>query len=158
MMRISSLAVTLVAAATLAAGCGQPGSGGQAGGGTHDRGFHPPARHGCVTPKLAPSQALTITNRDNGKSYCITSGMGVFIVLHGTPSRMWAPIRSSSAVLQPRPNGRLALVRGVTGAYFVATRFGTVRLTSSRVPCRPGGVRCNAQSFFRVNLLVHGRA
>lgn len=151
-MRTSSLAVVIVAAAALAAGCGQPvKSAGHAGGRT-------PAVQRCVTPKLAPSQVLQITDKDNGKSYCITSGTGVFVALHGTPARMWAHIRTSSAVLQPRPNGRLALMRGVTGGYFVATRFGTVSLMSTRMPCRPGGQHCSAESFFRVKLLVRGRA
>jgi len=148
-MRGTSLAVaTVVAASALAAGCGQPVSIGSS---------VPKLQARCVTPRLAASgRTFTITEKDNGKSFCISSGTGVFVILHGTPTRMWAHLRPSSAAVQPRPNGRLMLMRGVTGGYFVATRLGTVTLTSSRSPCRSGGMQCTEQSFFRVRLMIRG--
>ncbi|HXP21095.1 MAG TPA: hypothetical protein VN840_15745 [Streptosporangiaceae bacterium] len=117
-----------------------------------------------MTPKLAASGGtLTITDKDNGKSFCIVTGTGVYVFLHGTPMHMWAHLHPSSAALQPRASGRMMLMRGVTGGYFVAMRFGTATLTSARTPCHISagftpGVHCTARYFFRVSLVIRGRA
>lgn len=93
---------------------------------------------GCLTPKPAgPFRAVTITERDNGKSFCVQAGTDIFVLLHGTPARLWGPIRLSSPVLQRRVSGVLALMRGETGGFFTAARLGSATVTSTLAPC-PG--------------------
>jgi hypothetical protein len=157
-MRGTSLVATVVAigASVLAVGCGQLAS---TGSGPVSA---PKAQARCVTPKLAsPGGTLTITDKDNGKSFCIVTGTGVYVFLHGTPTHMWAHLHPSSAALQPRASGRMTLMRGVTGGYFVAMRFGDATLTSARTPCHASAgsaTHCTAQSFFRVTLVIRGKA
>ena len=159
-MRGTSLVATVMAASALAVGCGQLHSGGSGPAAV------PKLQARCVTPKLASGGTLTITDKDNGRSFCIVTGTGVYVFLHGTPARMWAHLHPSSAALQPRASGRMMLMRGVTGGYFVAMRFGDATLTSARSPCHvsvgftpgPGAVHCTAQSFFLVTLIIRGKA
>lgn len=135
--------------------CGQPTAG--AIGGTAAR-----KQASCVAPKLTmPGRTFTLTNADNGKSYCLAPGTGVFVFLHGTPVVAWAPIHPSSAAIQRRPSGEMMLARGVTGGFFVAVRTGQAELTSARPPCRAGSVsaspaaaHCTASSFFSVRLVI----
>lgn len=161
-MRGTSLVATILAigATALAVGCGQqsaPGSSAVSA---------PKAQARCVTPKLASQGgAFTVTDKDNGKSFCVPAGTGVFVFLHGAQDRRWAPIEPSSAAVQPRPNGEMSLAVGVTGGYFVATRAGAAFLTSARSPCHarltsvsPSMTRCTAQSFFRVTLVIRAKA
>jgi hypothetical protein len=156
-MRGMSLVAAAVAigACALAAGCGQQHITGTAP-------ATPKAEARCVTPKLAlPGRTFTITDKDNGKSFCVVTGTGVFVFLHGSPARMWAHLRPSSAAVQPRPNGRLALMVGETGGYFVTTRSGDVVLTSSRNPCHASAgstAHCTGQSYFEVTLVIGGQA
>lgn len=90
----------------------------------------------CVHPRKGSGRTtINLTNSANKKVLCVLPGVGVFITLHGTPHAMWTTVASSSAALQPRPNGALSLPVGVTGAYFVATAPGTAKLTSTLRPC-----------------------
>ena len=75
---------------------------------------------------------LTITNTDNNKTLCVTTGTIIFVFLHGTPSDKWAAIRSGSAVLMPHVDPAMTLQVGVTGASFDAARPGTAMITSAR--------------------------
>jgi hypothetical protein len=117
-----------------------------------------------VTPRLtSPGRSFTITDKDNGKSFCVRAGTGVFVFLHGVPVRMWAQIKPTSAAVQARPSGEMALARGVTGGYFVATRTGAAFLMSVRTPCHArtdsaSASHCTAQSEFRVQLVIRGKA
>ena len=126
----------VIAASVLAAGCGL-----QSSTASGPAVAAPSARPQttCVTPKLAaPGRTFTITDKDNGKVFCLVTGTGVFVFLHGTPARMWTHIRPDSTIIQPRPSGVMMLALGVTGGYFVATRFGQATLTSTRAPCVAG--------------------
>lgn len=159
-MRVRALGATAVAIAagtSVLAGCGTLSSaGGKAPGA-------PVAARACVRPSLAgPGKSFAITEQDNGKSYCVVAGTSMFVFLHSDPSRMWSPIHSTSAALQPRPSGVMTLARGVTGAYFFATRLGRATVESSRAPCAAasaaGATPCPAQTSFTVTVLVLGTA
>jgi hypothetical protein len=163
-MRRTSLVASVIAIglSVLAGGCGQQQLTGAGGTGQASK-----AQARCVTPKAAaPAHGLTVTERDNGKSFCVVTGTGIFVVLRGSPADLWRAIKPSSAALQPRPNGRLSLVVGATGGYFVASRLGKVTLTSARGPChfRMGSampastVRCGPRAFFRVTVVIRGKA
>jgi hypothetical protein len=91
----------------------------------------------------------------------VTPDTGVFVFLHGTPVAAWAPIHPSSAAIQRRPSGEMALALGVTGGYFVAVRAGLADLTSARPPCRAGSAsampataHCTARTYFSVRLVI----
>lgn len=121
-----------------------------------------PQPTGCVTPRLTQSgKTFTITEKDNGKSYCVLAGTSMFVFLHSTPSRMWSHVNASSAVLQPRPSGVFSLARGVTGAYYLAARLGHATLESSRPPCHPAAsasqATCGVKNSFLVTILIRGR-
>jgi hypothetical protein len=96
----------------------------------------------------------------------------IVVLLRGTLSDKWLPIRSSSAALAPKADPRLMLQIGVTGAAFQAIGPGEATITSARYPCRvpgPGGsaatapaatppVHCGAVMAFRVTLVVKANA
>jgi hypothetical protein len=162
-MRGTSLIATAAAIGVtlLVVSCGQQHAPGSGTAGVAPSGS---AQARCVTPKLtSPGRSFTITDKDNGKSFCVTAGTGVFIFLHGAPVRMWAQIKPSSAAIQPRPSGKMTLARGVTGGYFVATRTGAAFLMSVRTPCHvrtalASASHCTVQSEFRVKLVIRGKA
>jgi hypothetical protein len=135
-MKLSMVIGPLVAASVLAAGCGaQPA------------GKRPAAVVTCLTPRPAgPGRSFTIDGRDNGRSFCVRAGTGIFVFLHGKPARMWSPILSSSASVQRRPSGVMSLALGVTGGYFVASGKGRATLSSHR-----------GHAFFHVLVLIRGR-
>jgi hypothetical protein len=163
--RAFAAAAVIIVVAALAAGCGQQ-AGAHAGGSASVTA--PPKDCGRATPTVPPKNTLDIGNSDNGSSLCVRRGTGVLVMLKGTPTHKWAPIRVSSAALVPKPNGRLMLERGVTGAYFVATRPGDAVITSVRAVCgtsvAPGGtassppssIHCDAEIAFRVSVVVSG--
>ncbi len=104
-------------------------------------------------------RTVSLSNRDNDKTVCVRRGTGVFVFLHSSTARMWNPIQTSSAALSRRPSGVMSLVRGVTGAYFVAASLGHATLTSfiSRCPSGPQFVaqaRCPAPTRFKVTVYV----
>jgi hypothetical protein len=87
----------------------------------------------------------------------------MFVFLHGTQTRLWAPIRVSSADVVHRASGVLSLIVGETGGYFKAVHDGAATLTSVRSPCRPVSSgqpgfasTCTALSVFRVTLVITG--
>jgi hypothetical protein len=134
-MKLSLVMGPLIAASVLAAGCGaQPA------------GKRPAAIVTCVTPRPGgPGRSFTIDGRDNGKSFCVRAGTGIFVFLHGKPATMWSPILSSSGAVQRRPSGVMSLALGVTGAYFVASGHGRATLSSHR-----------GAAFFHVLVLIRG--
>ena len=127
------------------------------------------ARAGCHGAIPVPAgHTLNLGNADNGKSFCLPQGGTVLVTLRGTPARMWSPIHASSAVLAPRANGRLLLVRGATGAYFAAVQPGTSVLSSARPVCQtsasatpapssPVTMPCMAELAFRVTIVITGK-
>ncbi|HVB44583.1 MAG TPA: hypothetical protein VNF47_18045 [Streptosporangiaceae bacterium] len=162
-------AALALAASVVTAGCGIPqdSASRSASAGANGRAA---AHANCVTPKLsAPvrdftAPNFTITNKDNGKSFCVQAGTGIFVFLHGTPAVQWTRIQPSSSVLAPKASGVMMLMRGVTGGFFVTAKLGTATLTSTKPPCqassgsaRPGMSHCTVQTVFRVTVLVLGR-
>lgn len=115
---------------------------------------------GCQRAKAgAPGHMVTVGTSDNGKSLCVKPGTTLLVILRGTPDRTWAPIHASSRVLEPRGNGRLALQRGVTGAYFVAVRAGRAVISSARPACAPasmGSASCGAKLTFQTTVVIRG--
>jgi hypothetical protein len=158
-MRVRALGAMAVAVgAVMIAGCGVKTVSATVPPGT----TRAPVSSDCVTPKLTQSgKTFTITEKDNGKTYCVLAGTSMFVFLHGTPSRMWSHVKASSGALQPRPSGVFSLARGVTGAYYLAARLGHATLESSRLLCHPaasaGQATCGAESLFRVTILIRGR-
>lgn len=165
-------AIAATAAGLLLVGCGlQTGTTGaskasSSPSGTQSAPLKPNVR--CVHLKAGPGRVpgqrtVSLTSADNHGSFCVPRGTGVFVFLHESTHLPWTPIRSSSAVLEPRPNGALSLARGVTGAFFLAAQAGTAKLTSSEPRCfggpHPGhrgqlGVRCPAPLEFAVTVHV----
>lgn len=149
-------AVAMITGLLAAAGCGSataPASAGQ----------HAATRTSssltCTRPRLTgPGRTLTVTEKDNGKSYCLSVGTGIFVFLHGAPAAMWSAIRSDSAVVAPQASGVMTLMRGVTGAHFVVTGRGRADITALRPPCHQGGTpaSCPASDRFRVLVLIEG--
>lgn len=148
-------AMTAIGIAALSAGCGQLHASGT-GSGT-------PKKLGCVTPRLRSDQTFTISDKDNGKTFCVVAGDRFYVFLHGSLTRKWSPIHPSSAAIAPRPSGVMALAVGVTGGYFQAARTGTATLTSARTPCKPGlgpqangPVNCAQHNRFKVTVVIRG--
>jgi hypothetical protein len=138
-LKASSLAaVMIIAVAAVTSACGQQraGSGGSGAASSGSAGAGGSgACHGSTS--TAAGHTVTVSASDNGKAICVKPGTGVLVMLRGTPTRKWAPIHATSGVLSPRPNGRLSLQLGVTGAYFVAAHTGTAIITSARPVCPP---------------------
>ena len=116
---------------------------------------NPTAALTCAKPPPAGS-TLTLGSRDNGGTYCLRVGQEVIVYLQGSPAHMWAPIRSDSSDVRPRPNGSLMLMRGVTGAAFTAVRPGIAHVISARPVCVARPVRCDALIAFHVTVIVAG--
>ncbi len=163
--------VVIVATAVIPA-CGQQAGGGShpgaatasdpaGGGSTGGRSAGGGARCGRVA--AGPARSITLGASANGRTYCVTPGTGVLVVLHGTVGRRWTPIQVSSGALRRRANGRLILALGVTGAYFVAVHPGRAVISSARPACaRPpaaspassGRLYCDTKLAFRTTVVV----
>ena len=164
MRRISSLtAAVLIAAAAVTSACGQQGANPHGALSASPKVPLVPLAGGagsCRQPKAnAPGHMVTVGTGDNGKSLCVKPGTALMVILRGTPNRTWAPIHASSRVLQARANGRLALMRGVTGAYFVAVHPGKAVISSARPACAPasmGAASCGSKLTFRTTVVVRG--
>jgi hypothetical protein len=97
---------------------------------------------------------MTIGNADNGKVLCVKVGARLAVYLRGTSARKWLPIHASSPALVPEADGRLALMLGVTGAFFSAVHAGTAHLSSTRSGCQPVTRRCETSMVFHVTVIV----
>ena len=115
-----------------------------------------PDRRPHLCEATTAGSTLTLGSRDNGGTYCLRVGQEVIVYLQGSPAHMWAPIRSDSGDLRPRPNGSLMLMRGVTGAAFTAVRPGIAHITSARPVCTARPVRCDALIAFHVTVDLAG--
>jgi hypothetical protein len=125
----------------------------------------PAAACGSTAAVPGPGRTLTLSNTDNGRSFCVRRGTGVLIYLHGTATARWNRLRSSSAALVPSANGHLMLALGVTGGYFVATQPGSAVISSARSRCgqpaappsasaASGKASCGTVELFRVTIKV----
>jgi hypothetical protein len=153
-MRNAMLPVAaVIGLSCLAAGCAaQPGA---AAGGTRAAAETQAGVVACPRGVRSPVRALTISSSAAGKTLCASIGEHVWVWLRGTPTARWAPIRADSGALAPAPDGRLALMAGVTAAAFTAAHPGTVHLTSARRGCATGGTAgCATMTVFRVTLVI----
>jgi len=138
-----------------------PGSGP---GGTGPATAPPPAPGGtrACGPPAAPGpgdRALTLGTADNARTYCVTVGTTVLVLLKGTPGAKWGTIRAAGSALRPTVSGRMALMIGVTGAAFLAVRPGTAVISSARPVCAsatPADAPCDAVRGFAVTVIVRG--
>lgn len=127
----AGLAACLVAAVTVGCGSVQAPS-------AH------PARHSATAASARGSAgsagchggASTITQADNGKTFCVRVGDKVAVLLRSGDSHLWLPPLASGSALKRVPSGEASLVRGVTGAWFSAVRPGQVFVMSVRPPCQ----------------------
>jgi len=170
MRSVPVLATVIIGAAAVITGCGQqhPGSGAAAPAPSASPSHHVVACANAA-PAAQPSK-LTITAADNGRSFCVTRGTSVTVLLKGTQARKWSPIRASSTLLRPHANGEFTLALGVTGASFVAVQPGTAIISSGQPACGPsrppngsgsgsagsGTLECGAILEFRVTVTVVG--
>lgn len=147
MNRLNMAAAGIAALLIATAGCGQQHAPQGAG--------RSPAPVNCVRPTLAGrAKVFSITQQDNGKTYCVTVGTGILVFLRGTLTRKWAPIHPGSGAIAPRPSGMMSLAIGVTGGFFRALHPGEATLTSVRSPCHAAGTGCPPGSSFKVTVLV----
>lgn len=163
MRRLSGAFAVLIAVLALVSACGQQhvGSGGPLAGKSPGSNRPPVASCGGAQATASNGNKIDIHVSDNGKTLCVRQGTGVLVTLKGTPAGKWAPIKATSPVLAPRPNGALSLPLGVTGAYFVAVHPGTSAITSSRPVCgqsssaSPGRIMsCDALLAYHVTMKV----
>ena len=123
------LAIAALAACAVTAGCRQQGSAGAAhaagtsaaatpsapAAGTPTAAQTPPA---CTVLKPrtgqlpGTGQTVTLTNADNGKSFCLKRGTRIYVFLRGTEARKWTPLQVSSASVARRASGVLSLMVG----------------------------------------------
>lgn len=154
---IAGLAATLIAAAVVGCGTVTATSHKRGGDGDNDPIPRTPVTR-CVHLAPTPGQrTVSLGGADNHKTFCVLRGTGIFVFLHSSTLRLWSPIQSSSSVLSRRPSGVMSLVRGETGAYYVAAGLGRATLTSgvSRCPSGPhGGSRCPPPLQFSVTVDV----
>jgi hypothetical protein len=114
----------------------------------------------CVLLRTKPGETtVSLTNLDNHGSFCVRHGTGIFVFLRQSTPVLWAPIQSSSAVLERRPSGVLALTRGETGGFFEAAKVGQATLRSYEPRCPNGphpsrASRCPAPLRFAVTIDV----
>jgi hypothetical protein len=142
------VAAVIISAAGMTAGCGSP----QGTAAPH----HAVAAR-CTTPAAAfprSGATMTIDSADSGKVLCVKVGARLAVYLRGTPARKWLPIHVSSTALTPAADGRLALMLGVTAAFFSAAHAGTAHMSSARSGCRPVTPRCGTSMVFRVTMIV----
>lgn len=109
----------------------------------------------CVTPVLSQG-SFTLTEHDNGKTFCVTVGTSFFVFLHGSLAHKWSHPTPSSSDLVSKPSGVFTLPVGVTGGRFEATRTGKVSLVSARAGCGQPG-QCAGPSSFAVRLVILGK-
>jgi hypothetical protein len=170
MRSVALLAAAVMGVSALAVACGQQQAGPAASGSSSGPvpSTAPPAAAACgtATPTAPPNRTLTLSARDNGRSFCIRPGIGVLVYLKGTPQLKWDALKSSSAAMVPAANGHLTLALGVTGGYFVAAHPGVAALTSTRSPCGPQATptgptspsprKCGITQTFTVTVRVAG--
>jgi hypothetical protein len=160
-----SVVAAILGTMAVIAGCGHtgPNASGAAGAG----GSSSPA----ASPSSSPSGGVTVSGKNltlnatqNGKIYDVQKGTSLFVYLQGTPAEKWRPIQSSSGVLRPSANGRMALMLGETAASFVAAKPGIAVISSSRPLCKPatgtespgGMAQCGVIESYRVTVVVLG--
>jgi hypothetical protein len=159
----------IIGAAAVVTGCGQhPGSGAAAPAPSSSPSSSPSAVgvacHGAAPATRASK--LTIIAADSGRSFCVSRGSDVTVILTAVSGRKWSAVHVSSAALRPRGDATMVPV-GVTVAAYVAAQPGTAIIMSARPACGPaasprgstpgpGTLECDAILAFRVTVTVVG--
>jgi len=137
----TGLIATVFAAAALLGACGTPGS---------QPGPAQPGQGGC---RSGPVQ---VTDADNGKTLCVTTGSAVTLMLRAPDATThWSTVRSDSDGLEALKASGGVGPADVTSAAFTAKHPGTAHLSSSRPACGGDGhVKCHAVLGFTVTVTV----
>ncbi|TDQ05724.1 hypothetical protein EV186_1011702 [Labedaea rhizosphaerae] len=111
---------------------------------------------GQPTPGGCRSGPVRVTDADNGKTLCVTTGSAVTLVLRAPDATTrWSAVRSDSDGLEPLAVSGAVDPAGVTSAAFTAEHHGTAHLSSSRPACGGDGhVKCHAVLGFTVTVTV----
>lgn len=148
-MRKSIAALGIVLPALLAVSCGQSAS--------VYPGNAPSAP--ASNPASCPSKPLSISEQDNGKTFCVGTNSEIAVLLHGTPQELWTrpQVDANQNMLASKASGKLMVPLGGTAAYFSADHPGTAHLRSSRPNCpaaAPGSMMCHSMQGFDVTIQI----
>ncbi|MGW3914902.1 hypothetical protein ACWEBX_25745 [Streptomyces sp. NPDC005070] len=160
--------IALAALALLLAGCGTQGGDDAGAGGT----VSPSPTDGTVSPSPSPTDGTTSPSptpsgpdcakataqlgaADTGHTYCLAPGDTIRVLLDGTTSRPWKPVKSDGSALAAT-NGGIVLQPGDASAAYRVVSEGTVTLTSSRPRCPsdPARMSCKGLQEWTVTVVV----
>jgi hypothetical protein len=147
MIKYTALRLIVSAALIASAGCGRTAHAAPSVGA-------PIPTRDCVAPT---TMTVTVTEADNGRTYCLARSTHLEVYLHGTAQNLWTPITLDGDALRPVPSGKGALPIGVTAGFFIADHAGAVHLSSTRRACptpSSPGVTCGALLAFRITVMV----
>ncbi|MFF3885213.1 hypothetical protein [Streptomyces sp. NPDC001914] len=168
--------IALAALALLLAGCGTQGGDDTGAGGTvSPTSSSPPSP--SPTPPSSPTSSpvpsrssppsstpsgpdcpavqAQLGAADTGHTYCLAPGDTIRVLLDGTTSRPWKPVKSEGGALAAT-NGGIVLQPGDASAAYRAVSAGTVTLTSSRPMCPsdPARMSCKGLQEWTVTVVV----
>ncbi|MFB7246931.1 hypothetical protein CW362_04830 [Streptomyces populi] len=105
-------------------------------------------------PDCAKAEAQ-LDAADTGHTYCLAPGDTIRVLLDGTTSRPWKPVKSDGDALTAT-NGGIVLQPGDASAAYRAVGAGTVTLTSSRPMCPsdPARMSCKGLQEWTVTVVV----
>jgi hypothetical protein len=119
---------------------------------------------GSVSPSSSPTPSKsrsactakeTLAATDTNGTFCVTAGNTVRILLDGTTTRPWAPVKTVGSGLKATNSGILIRPGDASNAY-EAVSAGTVKLTSSRPLCAtaPHKISCKGIQEWSVTVVV----
>ncbi|MFE2882259.1 hypothetical protein [Streptomyces sp. NPDC059272] len=119
---------------------------------------------GTVSPSSSPTPSRsraactakeTLAATDTNGTFCLTTGKTVRILLDGTTTRPWAPVKTVGSGLKATNSGILIRPGDASNAY-EAVSAGTVKLTSSRPLCAtaPHKISCKGIQEWSVTVVV----
>ncbi|MFJ9375824.1 hypothetical protein [Streptomyces sp. NPDC101455] len=119
---------------------------------------------GSVSPSPSPTPSRsrtactpkeTLAATDTNGTFCLTTGNTVRILLDGTTTRPWAPVKTVGSGLKATNSGILIRPGDASNAY-EAVSAGTVKLTSSRPLCAtaPHKISCKGIQEWSVTVVV----
>jgi hypothetical protein len=119
---------------------------------------------GTVSPSSSPTPSKsraactakeTLAASDTNGTFCLTTGNTVRILLDGTGTRPWAPVKTVGTGLKATNSGILIRPGDASNAY-EAVSAGTVKLTSSRPLCAtaPHKISCKGIQERSVTVVV----
>ena len=119
---------------------------------------------GSVSPSPSPTPSKsrsactakeTLAATDTNGTFCVTTGNTVRILLDGTTTRPWTPVKTVGSGLKATNSGILIRPGDASNAY-EAVSAGTVKLTSSRPLCAtaPHKISCKGIQEWSVTVVV----